>query len=222
MKPVYSQLGNDPKQARERAMSSLEGRHADRAKPLIWVVFALFLMLSVGGIASLMGWWSSDTLEPLPEPPREIAGYPAISLVALLNRSRLDQLTLASEFHILRQAPIFQRLPDTEVPNPPGGMELRLDWSEARVYAEPSEAGGYRLVVFCMPQRKCYSTIRTGAPPEFWPVAFLQFGAKDAAEAQLQLEALRRLILLEGGVEHEQPDMSLKQRLKDVARMRSS
>lgn len=199
-----------------------ERRHAGPANPLIWVVMGLFSVLSVGAVANLMGWWSSDTLEPLPEPPREIADYPAISLVALLNRARLDQVTLESEFHILRQAPIFQRLPDADVPNPPAGMELRLDWSEARVYAEPSEAGGYRLIVFCMPQRKCYSEMHTDAPRQYRPVAFLRFGAKDAAEARLQLEALRRLILLEGGVEPKQPNKNLEQRLRDVAREMAS
>ena len=181
------------------------------------LVLALFVVLAL--FAGLSFWEaerSDEVLRPLPEPPIELADLPAISLVALLNQSKLDQLTLESSVHILRQRPLYQRLPDDTLPHPSEGFELRLDWVEAMVYAEASQAGDYRFVVFCVPQRKCYSEIYTGAPRVFRPVAFLRFGAEDAQAARKQLEALRLLILREGGQPIVNADKTLSQRLREL------
>lgn len=187
-----------------------------RGHASMWLVLILLIALTLGAWVMQTDWSLSPTLEPLPETPKEFAEYPARSLLPLLNLAKLDQLTLESDTHLLIQRPIFQLLPSATVEHPAAGIELRLDWSDPEVYAEPSQAGGYRLIVFCQPLRNCYSEIYTDAPPVHQPVAFLRLGAEDATAARTQLEALRRLILLEGGEPSHVAARSLTQRLREL------
>ncbi len=204
-------------------MRSSSAPKGDRASLALLLVLALFLVLAVFAAYSI---WEGDRerhiLHPLPQPPAELADLPTISLMALLNRSKLDLLSLESDVHILRQRPIYQRLPDDTLPHPSEGFELRLDWTEGMVYAEASQAGDYRLIVFCVPERKCYSEIYSGAPRVFRPVAFLRFGAQDAEAARQQLEALRLLILREGGQPIADGRRSLSQRLRELPQVPAS
>jgi hypothetical protein len=193
-------------------------RQLDAAQVAMLVVLALFLGLALTAVISLRGVRDEATLRPLPQVPKELADLPAVSLLSILNRSKLDHLSLESHVHILRQRPLYQRLPDDTLPHPSEGFELRLDWTEAMVYAEAAPTGGYRFIVFCRPERKCYSEIYTGAPRVYRPVAFLRFGAEDAVTARLQLEALHRLIVLEGGQPMADTGKSLSQRLRELPR----
>jgi hypothetical protein len=166
------------------------------------------LLLALAGLAAVFALmaagiyfsWFPDigTLRPLPRAPDALKGLQAQQLVERLTPPSGWYFQLEGRRLMLR--PVDRPVPTEYVVNPTLETGLFLDLADPYVFASPDgKTHRYGLTIFCYQNKTCgyAKTFQSGAIAQPW--LHLSAETKHKDKAQMQLEILRRLIVLAGG-----------------------